>query len=160
MAKTIFVTGASGFIGSAVVQELLGAGHTVLGLARTDESANALIAAGAGVHRGSLDDLDSLRSGAAAADGVIHLAYGNDFSKSQYAADGQTDKLAIEAFGSALAGSDRPLIVTAELTGLIKSGPMGTETDPLAPAVGTDHAGTGFAGRTRIGGAARVLGTR
>ena len=127
----IFVTGASGFIGSAVVQELLGAGHTVLGLARSDESANSIRTAGAEVHRGSLDDLDSLRRGAANSDGVIHLAYNHDFS--QYAAAGQTDKHAVEALGSALAGSNRPLVVTAGLAGLNKSGSLGTETDTIAP---------------------------
>ncbi|MBO0930023.1 SDR family oxidoreductase [Fibrella aquatilis] len=128
----VFLTGATGFIGSAIVQELLGAGHQVLGLARSDKSAQALIAAGADVHMGSLDDLDSLKRGAAASDGVIHTAYNHDFS--QYVAAGQTDKEAIAALGSALAGSDRPLIVTAGLAGLVASGGIGTENDNPAPS--------------------------
>ena len=128
----VFVTGATGFIGSAIVQELIGAGHQVLGLARSEKSANALKTAGAEVHMGSLNDLDSLRRGAAAADGVIHTAYNHDFS--QYVAAGQTDKEAIDALGSALAGSDRPLIVTAGLAGLSKPGHLGTEDDQPAPS--------------------------
>ncbi|MGY3087643.1 nucleoside-diphosphate-sugar epimerase [Hymenobacter sp. UYAg731] len=122
----VFVTGASGFIGSAIVQELLGAGHQVLGLARSDASAQALTAAGAVVHRGSLDDLDSLRRGAAASEGVIHTAYNHNFV--EYEAAGQTDRHAIEALGVALAGSDRPLLVTAGLAGLA-TGRLGTEED-------------------------------
>ncbi|MDB5269269.1 MAG: 3-beta hydroxysteroid dehydrogenase [Hymenobacter sp.] len=122
----VFVTGASGFIGSAIVQELLGAGHEVLGLARSSESAQALVAAGAEVHRGSLDDLDSLRRGAAAADGIIHTAYNHNFI--EYEAAGQTDRHAIEALGGELAGSNRPLIVTAGLAGLTTGRP-GTEED-------------------------------
>ncbi len=128
----VFVTGATGFIGSAIVQELIGAGHQVLGLARSDKSADALIAAGAEVHRGSLDDLDSLKRGAAAADGVIHTAYNHDFS--QYIAAGQTDREAIEALASALTGTNRPLIVTAGLAGLSTPGRFGTEDDTLAPS--------------------------
>jgi len=125
----VFVTGASGFVGSAVVQELLGAGHQVLGLARSEAAAQALVAAGAEPHRGSLDDLDSLRRGAAAADGVIHLAYNHNFV--EYEAAGQTDQLAIEALGEALAGSDRPLLVTGGLAGFNLGRPA-TEEDIAA----------------------------
>jgi nucleoside-diphosphate-sugar epimerase len=132
----VFVTGASGFIGSAVVQELLGAGHQVLGLARSDASARALAAAGAEVHRGSLDDPDSLRRGAAAADGVIHTAFNHDFS--QYQAAAVTDQRAIEALGSALAGSDRPLVVTAGLAGFAPGRPA-TEDDVPASGLRTSE---------------------
>jgi nucleoside-diphosphate-sugar epimerase len=125
----VFVTGASGFIGSAIVQELLGAGHQVLGLARSEASAQALVAAGAEVHRGSLDDLDSLRRGASVSDGVIHLAYNHNFA--EYEAAGQTDRQAIEAMGEALAGSNRPLIVTSGLAGFSLGRPV-TEEDSAA----------------------------
>lgn len=127
----VFVTGASGFIGSAIVKELLGAGHQVVGLARSDASAKALADAGAEVHPGSLEDLDSLKRGAAASDGVIHAAFIHDFSK--YEAAAETDKRAIEAMGAALAGSNRPLIVTAGMLGLKGKLDLVTEED-VAPA--------------------------
>jgi nucleoside-diphosphate-sugar epimerase len=124
----VFVTGATGFVGSAIVQELLGAGHQVLGLSRSEEGAQALAAAGAKVHRGSLNDLDSLRRGAADVDGVMHLAFVHDFSA--YETAGQTDRLAIEAMGEVLAGSDRPLLVTAGLAGFNLGRPATEEDTP------------------------------
>ena len=107
----IFLTGATGFIGSALVPELIKAGHEVIGMTRSDAGAQALIDAGAEVHRGTLEDTESLRSGAAKADGVIHTAFDHDFSR--FVANCEKDKQAIAALGSALAGSDRPLIITS-----------------------------------------------
>jgi nucleoside-diphosphate-sugar epimerase len=122
----IFVTGASGFIGSAIVPELIGAGHQVIGLARSDASAAAVAAAGAEAHRGALDDLDSLRAGAAAADGVIHTAFIHDFS--DMPASARTDLRAIETLGAELEGSDRPLVITSGVAAL-PAGRVGTERD-------------------------------
>jgi nucleoside-diphosphate-sugar epimerase len=107
----IFVTGATGFIGSAIVPELINAGHQVLGLTRSDAGAEALASAGAEVHRGSLEDLESLKSGAAKADGVIHCAFDHDFSN--FAANCEKDKRAIEAMGDVLVRSDRPFVITS-----------------------------------------------
>ncbi len=111
----VFVTGAPGYIGSAVVRELIGAGHTVVGLTRSDTGAEELKEAGAEVHRGTLDDLDSLHSGAAAADGVIHLAFKHDFS--DFAAALTTDLRAVETMGAALEGTGKPFVTTAHLNG-------------------------------------------
>jgi len=128
----VFVTGATGFIGTAVVNELLSAGHTVLGLARSDAAAAALTAAGAEVQRGALEDHDSLRSGAGAADGVIHLAFIHDFSDIHAA--GETDRRAIDVLGAALAGSGRPLVTTSG-TLVLAEGRLGAEDD--APPAGS-----------------------
>ena len=133
----IFVTGASGFIGSAVVRELLDAGHHVLGLARSDESASAVLAAGAEVHRGDLEDLESLRRGASAADGVVHTAYNHDFrvSRPDVAA---ADRRAIEAMAETLAGSGRPLVITS---GTGRRAPGHVATEDVLPDPTTDPTG-------------------
>ncbi len=151
----VFVTGASGWIGSAVVPELIDAGHQVTGLARSDASAAALTAAGAQVHRGTLDDLDSLGSAAAASDGVIHLAFKHDIAFSgdfQGAAD--ADRRAVETFGEALAGSDRPFAIASGTLGLAP-GRVATERDGRGP----DPAVTAWGGgpQTRLATAELVL---
>jgi uncharacterized protein YbjT (DUF2867 family) len=123
----IFVTGATGFIGSAIVSGLINAGDQVLGLARSDKGAASLAAAGADVLRGSLEHLDSLRSGAANSDGVIHTAFIHDFLN--YAAAADADRRAIETLGNALAGSGRPFVVTSGTLLLRRQGPLATEKD-------------------------------
>lgn len=129
----VFVTGASGWIGSAVVPELIGAGHQVVGLARSDASAAALTAAGAQVSRGTIDDLDVLRDAAGAADGVIHLAFKHDLAFSgSFLSAAEADRRAIETFGGALAGSDRPFVLASGLLGLMP-GRVATERDGRVP---------------------------
>ena len=125
----VFVTGASGWIGSAVVPELIGAGHQVMGLARSDSSAAAITAAGAEVLRGDLADLDTLRAGAASSDGVIHLAFIHDFT--QFEASVHADARAIEAMGAALAGSGKPLVIASGTPAL--PGRVATERDAPPP---------------------------
>ncbi len=129
----VFITGATGFIGTAIVQELINAGHQVLGLARSDASAQKLIAAGAEVHRGDLENMDSLRSGAAQSDGVIHAGFIHDFTR--FAEVCQVDKIAIETIGGVLAGSNHPFIVTSG-TALVSPGKLATEDiiPPFNPA--------------------------
>jgi nucleoside-diphosphate-sugar epimerase len=152
----VFVTGASGWIGSAVVPELIGAGHQVTGLARSDASAEALTAAGAQVQHGTLDDLDALRDAAAASDGVIHLAFKHDIAFTgdfQGAAD--ADRRAVEIFGEVLAGSDRPLVIASGTLG-VAPGRVATERDghDLDPGLAAAH-GAGPA--TRLATAEFVL---
>src|ERR1700722_6676710 len=146
----IFVTGATGFVGEAVVRELLAAGHSVLGMARVDAGADALARIGAAVHRGDLLDTEGLSAGAMACDGVIHTAFIHDFSKFQE--NCEIDRRAIEALGSALAGSDRPLVVTSG-TGLLSSANIITEEDVPAsgpnaiPRVASQEAAASLAAR-------------
>jgi nucleoside-diphosphate-sugar epimerase len=130
----VFVTGASGWIAGGVIPELIGAGHEVVGLARSDEGAARVAAAGAEVLRGDLDDLGSLRSGAENADAVIHLAFKHDFS--DFAASGRSERAAIETFGDALQGTDKPLLFASGVAGLTP-GRVATEEDPNG-AVGPD----------------------
>jgi nucleoside-diphosphate-sugar epimerase len=139
----VFITGASGWIGSAVVPELIGAGHQVTGLARSDVSADALAAAGAKVHRGTLDDLEGLRDAAGASDGVIHLAFKHDIAFSggfQGAAD--ADRRAVEACGEALAGSDQPFVIASGTLGLVP-GQVATERDGHGPGPAAAAAASG-----------------
>jgi nucleoside-diphosphate-sugar epimerase len=148
----VFVTGATGYVGSAVVRELVGAGHQVTGLARSDGAAASLAAAGVQVHRGALDDLASLRDGAAASDGVIHTAFSKISATSGLADSALADRRAIETMGEALAGSDRPLVVTSG-TGMLVRGRLATEntpTDPDSPVavrIPSEQTALAFAGR-------------
>ncbi|MEH1876830.1 SDR family oxidoreductase [Nostoc sp.] len=127
----VFVTGATGFIGTPVIKELIAAGHKVLGMARSDEGAKSLANIGADVHRSSLEDIESLRRGAAAADAVIHLAFIHDFSN--FVENSEIDRQAIEAIGSELAGFDRPFIATSGLAGLAAPGQLATEDSVISP---------------------------
>lgn len=137
----IFVTGATGFVGSAVVSNLLAHGHEVLGLVRSEAGATALSATGAAVHHGSIYDLDSLRAGARDADGVIHTAFNHDFSR--YVENCETDRTVVTTLANALAGSDRPLVVTSG-TALVQVGRPAVEDDRAEPGrhprIATDEA--------------------
>ena len=127
----VFITGATGFVGTHVVKELIAAGHQVLGLARSEAGAQGLTAAGAEVQRGTIEDAACLKNGAANADAVLHLAFNHDFSKFQE--NCQADGRAIEVLGSVLAGSDRPLIATGGVAGLAGPGQLATEDDTVPP---------------------------
>ena len=143
----VFVTGASGWIGSAVVPELIGAGHQVSGLARSEASADAIAAAGAEAVRGSLDDLDTLRNAAAASDGVIHLAFKHELAFSgDFKGAADADRRAVEAFGQALAGSDRPLVIASGTLG-VASGHLATERDGHGPDAAVAAWGAGPSAR-------------
>ncbi len=142
----VFITGATGFVGSAVVDELQAAGHEVVGLARSDDSAASLRAVGAGVVRGTLTDLDVLRDAAASSDGVVHCGFVVDFD--DFATSAEIDRRAIATMGEALVGSDRPLVVT-DGTAWVAPGRVATEDDPLGEGVPrlSERAGLAFADR-------------
>lgn len=146
----VFVTGATGFIGSRIVSELIRAGHQVIGLTRSDEGAKKLTAAGAEVHRGTLEDPETLRKGATKADGVIHCAFDHDFSN--FVANCEKDRRAIEALGEALAGSERPLVITSG-TGIGSNGPGKLATEDRFdehhpnPRIASEYAGMSVAKR-------------
>lgn len=144
----VFITGATGFVGSAVVQELLSAGHHVLGLARSEQAIDALTRLGAEVHCGDLTDLSGLAAGARACDGVIHTAFIHDFSK--YEENAEIDRRAVAAIADALAGSDRPFIATSVVT-LLAPGRVGTEEDgrasPTIPRAASEATVLGAADR-------------
>ena len=137
----VFVTGATGFIGSALVKELIRAGHQVLGLCRSEAKAPALAAAGAEVYSGSLDDLENLKAGAARCDAIVHLAFNHDFST--YAANCADDRRVIEALGAAIAGSDRPLIVTGGIISPTEDGPAASSD--MVPRAASEEAGLALA---------------
>ncbi len=144
----VFLTGATGFIGCALVPELIAAGHSVLGLTRSDAGARALAAAGAEAHRGDLEDLDSLRAGAAAAEAVIHTAFDHDFSR--FVANCEKDGRAIAALGSALKGSTRPLLITSGVgIGAVGPGRPASEdafdADHPNPRIASEWAGRALA---------------
>jgi nucleoside-diphosphate-sugar epimerase len=150
----VFVTGASGFIGSAVVNELISAGHKVLGLARSEEKAAALAAAGAEVQRGSLEDLDNLKSSVARSDGVIHLAFNHDFSR--FVANCEDDRRVIAALSAAMVGSGRPLIVTSGIGADARPGRPVTEDDPHPPSTVMPRAATEEAAAAAVAAGANV----
>jgi nucleoside-diphosphate-sugar epimerase len=145
----VFVTGASGFVGSAIVQQLVQAGHQVLGLVRTDSAAEALIKAGAEAHRGNLDELESIKDGVAQCDAVIHTAFNHDFTR--YKINCENDRQIILALGAALAGSDRPLVITSGV-GLLNYGRLITENDTppdaeVVPRAASEEAANTLAGQ-------------
>lgn len=144
----VFVTGATGFIGSAIVNELIGAGHSVLGLYRSEEKARRLAALGAEPFRGDLADLDALGKGAGSCDGVIHTAFIHDFSK--FVENCETDRRVIAALGDALAGTDKPLVVTSGTALLARDGELAMETaepTPSIPRVASEQAAEAAAAR-------------